>query len=146
MHRIFTLFDGPSSGFAKIVDVDIMMQSLGVGPEYLEAESLRSMKTAMDPRQTGSFDFETFAAFVGPCIPDAGSFEEQFRVFRMLDRGRKGYIDLADLRYVNETENGGMISNRDCENIMTMLRTTSRPGITFDEFKRNVTTMIALNS
>lgn len=145
MKRIFALFDN-GKGFVRTSELIVMMQSLGVGAEYLEPEVASSMRLAMDPRRTGSVDYWSFASVVGPCIADPGSFEEQFRVFRMLDRGRKGYIDHTDLEYVSKVENCGMVSEKDCAFIQSLLRTTSRPGITFDEFKRNVTNMLALRA
>lgn len=143
MRKIFALFDN-GKGFVRTSELSVMMQSLGVGADYLEPSVVSSMCLAMDPRRTGSVDFLSFASVVGPCIADAGSFEEQFRVFRMLDRGRKGYINQDDLEYVSKIENSGMISDAECAFIQTMLRTTSRPGITLDEFKRNISNMLAL--
>lgn len=144
LHTVFNLFDGRENGYVRTSELKVMLQSLGVGDEYLEAEILRSMRAAMDPRNTGSVDFERFAAIAGPCIPEPGSFEEQFRVFRMMDRGRKGYISLEDIEHFSRVENGGMLTPSACAHIVNSLRGTTRPGLTFDEFKRNVTAMIVL--
>jgi Ca2+-binding EF-hand superfamily protein len=144
LSTVFNLFDTAGRGFISVEDLPVVLKSLGISKEYLSIEVYESIKAALDPKRIGLIRFDAYLQIVGPCMPQAGSFEEQFRVFRMMDRGKKGYLDMDDLMTVGNVECTGLLSEKQCAFIMGQLKTTTRPGLTFDEFKRAVATQMHL--
>jgi Ca2+-binding EF-hand superfamily protein len=141
---VFNLFDTAGRGFISVDDLPVVLKSLGISKEYLSEEVYESIKAALDPKRDGMVRFDSYLQIVGPCMPQPGSFEEQFRVFRMMDRDRKGCVSLEDLVAVGNVECMGLLSEHQCQFIISQLKTTTRPGITFDEFKRAVGTQMHL--
>jgi Ca2+-binding EF-hand superfamily protein len=142
---VFNLFDSTGRGYISTEDLPVVLKSLGLGSEYMEKEVFNSMKAAVDPKRTGMITFDSYMAIVEPCMSKPGSFEEQFRVFRMLDRSKKGYLDLDDLTTVGNVECMGMLSEKQCDFILTQLKSSARSGITFDDFKRAIGTTLMAN-
>jgi Ca2+-binding EF-hand superfamily protein len=145
LSTVFNLFDSTGRGFISVEDLPVVLRSLGLGSEYLTPEVYDSMKSALDPKRTGLVTFDAYMQIIAPCMPKPGSFEEQFRVFRMLDRSKKGYLSYDDLVAVGNVECLGLLSEKQCSFIMEQLRSTSRPGITFDDFKRAITSTLLLD-
>eukprot|EP00672_Neobodo_designis_P024073 CAMPEP_0174845954 /NCGR_PEP_ID=MMETSP1114-20130205/12035_1 /TAXON_ID=312471 /ORGANISM="Neobodo designis, Strain CCAP 1951/1" /LENGTH=254 /DNA_ID=CAMNT_0016080211 /DNA_START=40 /DNA_END=802 /DNA_ORIENTATION=- len=144
LSTVFNLFDTAGRGFISVEDLPVVLKSLGISREYLSEEVYESIKAALDPKRDGMIRYDAYIQIVGPCMPQPGSFEEQFRVFRMLDRGKKGYLEMDDLMAVGNVECMGLLSEKQCAFIMSQLKTTTRPGLTFDEFKRAVGTQMQL--
>ena len=144
---VFSLFDTTSNGHISADELPLVLRSLGLDKEHLSYDEVDSMRAAMDPERTGSIHFEDFLQVVGPCLVVPGSVEEQWFAFRRFDRAKKGTVGLADLVDICNGECNGLLSEQQCGFIMQQLKgDPRRQGITFDEWKRSITAVVAADA
>jgi Ca2+-binding EF-hand superfamily protein len=148
LRRVFSLFDAARSGTVKTEELALLLRSVGLGGGNLGEDVIASMKHAMDPQHTGRIAFDVFDQIVSPCLVSTGSFEEMWMVFRLFDRNKTGWVCFEDLAEVANVENCGLLSDRQCQAIVRMLKSegSTKPGITFDEWKAAVTSQLAVDA
>jgi Ca2+-binding EF-hand superfamily protein len=118
LRQAFNLFDKDGGGKIDADEVRVVLRVLGFNPSL---EELRRLVAEIDPKGTGTVDFNQFTKILLKKISEPQSPEALIRSFNNLDVDMDGYITIDDLAAVAQ-ELGEDLSEEELHQIIMSVR------------------------
>lgn len=115
---VLELFDHCGRRQISTADVHLALQCLGVNEATLTPDVLATMCAAMDPGKTGFVPFDVFETVVLRSTTAPWSLEEQWSMFRIFDRYRRGTVNAEDVVAVSREDCDHLLSVAECQFIV----------------------------
>jgi len=127
----FSLFDKKGNGMVSTKELDKVFKTLSL---KMEDEKLKEWADEADEEATGCISWEQFKPMFECKVKEDEEERELREAFRVLDKGNKGVIPVADLRWLLQNL-GDDLTEDEIEDMITETDTDGSGTVDYDEFR-----------
>jgi len=129
--QTFSLFDKKGNGMVSTKELDKVFKTLSL---KMEDEKLKEWADEADEEATGCISWEQFRPMYETKVREDEDERELREAFRVLDKGNKGVIPVADLRWLLQSL-GDDLTEDEIEDMITETDTDGSGTVDYDEFR-----------
>ena len=130
MFSVYEIDDKDSSGTISTVELLHVLRAMGQNPSE---EELNGIIMEIDIDGSGTIDFEEFVSLMKDKALQVDVDSDIREAFRMFDRNKDGYIDMAELKKMFALV-GGLFSREEMEDFMNEADKDGNGKIDYEEF------------
>jgi len=128
--QAFSLFDKKGNGTVSTKELEKVFKTLSL---KVEDDKLKDWCDEADEEATGTLSWEQFRPIYECKVREDEDERELREAFRVLDKGNKGVIPVADLRWLLQ-ELGDELTEDEIEDMITETDTDGSGTVDYDEF------------
>jgi len=129
--QAFSLFDKKGNGTVSTKELEKVFKTLSL---KVEDEKLKEWADEADEEATGAISWEQFRPIYETKVKEDEDERELREAFRVLDKGNKGVIPVADLRWLLQSL-GDDLTEDEIEDMITETDTDGSGTVDYDEFR-----------
>ncbi|KAL5018744.1 hypothetical protein ScPMuIL_004466 [Solemya velum] len=134
-HQTFNLFDKKGNGEVATKELGAMFKSLALS---VDGEKMKDWADEADEDATGYIKWENFKEIFERKLKEDEDERELREAFRVLDKGNKGVIDVADLKWILQSL-GDDLTEEEIEDMIIETDTDGSGTVDYEEFKNLMT-------